>query len=273
MSEKIQFLIAALLFIAMFCALGFVVQRRRGGALAQELRQESERRELAEEELRGAYHHLRDLGRHLLALQEEERGRIAARIHDELGQALTAISLDVAWIESHQTRASDAIEQRFTAMKNVIGATLVTVRRLATELKPRILEESGLAAAIEWQIRDQCRRSNLEGSFTSEVLEVRSLLPDLAAAMFRNLQELLANVVRHANARRVRVTLEELKGDLVLTVADDGRGFDQEDLSSGSSFGFLQVRDRALYWGGTVDVKSQSGGGAVVEVRVPCQRI
>jgi signal transduction histidine kinase len=271
--ESKQFLIAAALCLA---AAGIAIKvaiGKRHRALADELRVESARRELGEEELKDAYRHLRNLGRHLIALQEEERGKIAVRIHDELGQALTALSLDVAWIESHLAEVPPKVQERLAEMKTVIRDSIETVRRLATELKPRILEEGGLVAAMEWQVRESCARAGLDGSFTADVQDPKSLLPDLVAAMFRNLQELLANVTRHAEARTVTVALEEKQGELVLTVTDDGRGFDPGMLTADSSFGFLQVRDRARYWGGTVEVLSEAGRGATVEVRLVIERI
>jgi len=261
-----------LILLLIFGAVAFFVQRKSLLRHSVELREEKQQGERAEEELRDAYRHLRDLGRHLLALQEEERGRIAARIHDELGQAMTAISQDVAWIEGKQPEISESIQQRYAGLQATIRSTLATVRRLSSELKPRILEESGLSEAMNWQVQQQCQRAGLESSFAAKVSHVETLLPDLALSLFRDLQELLANVVRHADAEMVVVTLMEEEGNLVLTVEDDGRGFSPASLESRTSFGFLQVRDRARYWGGTVTAGNQAEGGATVEVRVPLQR-
>ena len=262
----------AFVIAAASCAVRLAVLRKRQ-ALIDELRLETERRQLGEEELKMAYRHLRDLGRHLMSLQEEERGKIAVRIHDELGQALTALSLDVAWIESHVADPPPSVRERLAEMKTVIRSSVDTVRRLATKLKPRILEEEGLVAGAKWQTRDTCVRAGLEWSFSADVPDVESLDPDLVVSMFRNLQELLANIVRHAQAHSVTVELKEENGILRLTVTDDGRGFDAAELTSETSFGFLQVRDRALYWGGTVEARSEPGKGATVEVRLPVERV
>lgn len=240
---------------------------------SKNLEEELSRRQVVEDDLRASHRHLRNLARQLLSIQEDERGRIAGRIHDEFGQALTAMKLDLAWLEPRISLEQEAARSRWTAMLALVEGTIHKARQIATELKPRVLDELGLQATIEWLLRDLQDRSDLSCTFTCNLVAGDRFLPDLEITLFRVLQELLANVVRHAEANRILVSLDEARGRLVLTVSDDGRGLAPQAPTAEASFGLLQMKERVRYWGGSVEITSSPGGGTAVEIDLPAERV
>jgi signal transduction histidine kinase len=154
-------------------------------------------------------------------------------------------------------------------MSALIDETVGKVQRIASELRPRLLDEFGPVAAIEWQAKDLLSRSDLRCELHLDE-DLAGLDPEMAVSLFRIVQELLTNVLRHAGASRVEIRLGRDGGDLVLAVADDGRGFRPEAVSAGRSFGLLELEERARMWGGVVEISSRPGHGARVGVRIPC---
>lgn len=232
------------------------------------LQREIQQRRIAEEDLNTSYRDLRDLAHHLQSIQEEERGRIAAQIHDELGQVLTALKIDIAWIRQSLVDPSWKIEERFTSIGELIDTTVRTVRHIATELRPRILDELGIISAIKWQLEDHERRSGLEFELLCEPpdFEVEA---DVATAAFRSFQELMVNILRHAQATSVKVLLERQPATLKLSVRDDGDGLQNIDFRSDNSFGLLQVQERAKYWGGSMRIDTALGVGTAIKLEFP----
>ena len=237
-------------------------------ALEGALEREAQQRKEVEEDLRASYRHLRDLAHHLQSDQESERARIAAQIHDELGQSLTAIKMDLAWLRAKITGQPASVDSRIQAVVELADTTVKTVRRISTELRPQLLDELGLVAAIEWQARDYQERAGLECRSSCSV-DSKKIHPDLATAMFRSFQEMLTNVVRHAEATRVDVSLQELDDCLVLTVTDDGKGFSTKELSSGKSFGLRQIQERANFWAGSLQIERRHPKGMAITVAIP----
>ncbi len=207
---------------------------------------------------------LRALSERIEAAREDERTSIAREIHDELGQALTGLKLDLAWI-AH--RSQGEIRGRVIDMAAATDALLDTVRRISSELRPGILDEIGLRAAIEWQADDFAERNQIACSVHSEVGDLQ-LERNLATAVFRIFQEALTNVTRHANASRVDVTLRLERGHLRLEVADDGIGV-PEISPRNSSLGLLGMRERARRCGGDCTVRRREPRGTVVSLSVP----
>jgi PAS domain S-box-containing protein len=231
-------------------------------------------RRRAEEELRRSREQLSDLSAHLQWVREEERTGIAREIHDELGQALTALRMDVAWL---RTRLQDAeaplppregLLAKLEGMFELIDDTITRARRISSELRPGVLDDLGLEAAVEWQAQEFERRTGLR-------CQVRSLLPDLhlerdvSTALFRIFQEALTNVARHAAATRVDVEVRQEGGRVVLEVKDDGRGLNAEPGSGRLSLGMLGMRERARRLGGSVAWTSARGAGTVVQASIP----
>lgn len=237
-------------------------------ALEGALGREAQQRKEIEEDLRASYRHLRDLAHHLQSDQEAERARIAAQIHDQLGQSLTAIKMDLVWLRGKISNQPPTVDSRIEAVVELADTTVKTVRRIATELRPQLLDELGLVAAIEWQARDYQERAGLKCRSSCRV-DSKQIHPDLATAMFRSFQELLTNVVRHAEATRVDVSLREIDNSLVLTVTDDGKGFSTKELSSGKSFGLRQVQERANFWAGSLLIERCHPRGMAITVAIP----
>jgi signal transduction histidine kinase len=210
---------------------------------------------------------LRALNERMDAAREDERTGIAREIHDQLGQALTALKLDIAWLARRSGSGDgEAMREKLAEMSKNSDEILQSVRRISSELRPGVLDDLGLEAAIEWQAEDFHKR-------TGTPIEVRARLGDvrldrhLATSAFRIFQEALTNVTRHAGASRVEVDLHLDKGQLVLEVADDGVGL-PTDLRGGS-LGLLGMRERARRLGGDCLVARRDPRGTLVTLRLP----
>lgn len=224
-------------------------------------------RKLFEAELHKSHAEYRALAAHLESVREAERTRIAREIHDELGQMLTGLKYDVAWLEK-QYRDSSEVRDRLQEMNQQLKQTMDTVRRIAAELRPGVLDELGLTAAVEWLVRDFERRTGL-----AVRLEVTTrdlvLVREGATALFRVLQEGLTNVARHAQARSVIVFLREQGPELILEILDDGRGISEGELRRTGNFGLMGMRERISALRGCCDVRGLPGRGTMVRVSVP----
>jgi signal transduction histidine kinase len=208
---------------------------------------------------------LRALSERLEAAREDERTNIAREIHDELGQALTALKLDLAWV-AHRAEAPE-VERKLVEMSRATDGILETVRRIASELRPGILDEIGLRAALEWQADEFRRRTTIPCIVHSEVGELQ-LERGLATAVFRIFQEALTNVARHASATSVEVQLRLERGHLRLEISDDGIGV-PEIAPRNASLGLLGMRERARRCGGDCIVRRRQPRGTVVSLSVP----
>jgi PAS domain S-box-containing protein len=211
---------------------------------------------------------LRDLAGYLQDAREEERKRIAREVHDELGQALTALKFDVAQLQKWLPGDEPGLRERADAMAALIDASMRTVRRVSTELRPGLLDDLGLAAAIEWQVGEFAERTGIRCDLHLGEEDVR-LESEVATALFRVLQETLTNVARHAGASEVRVELVIDPREVVLRVRDDGRGISESEASSHQALGLLGVRERARSLGGGVRFDGVRGQGTTVTVRIP----
>ncbi len=222
-----------------------------------------------EDELSNSQNELRALAARLQEIREEERNHLARELHDEFGAALTALKLDLAWLKGHIAWAVPEIHERIDAMSKLIDITTQSVSRTATMLRPPLLDDFGLLAAIEWQAHDFQDRSGIECHLTAEEVELPA---DRATALFRIFQESLTNVARHAEATKVEISLTKKDGDIFFTMRDDGKGIPQEKLSSPASLGLLGMRERAYTFGGDLQIESGEGGGTTIGVRIPILR-
>ncbi|HEY3494000.1 MAG TPA: GAF domain-containing protein [Polyangiaceae bacterium] len=211
---------------------------------------------------------LRALSARIEAVREDERTSVAREIHDELGQSLTALKMDVAWIVRRAPNVPDGVLDKLKEMSSMTDCIIDQVRRISASLRPGVLDDLGLVAAVEWQVHDFERRTGTACSFTSNVRE-RLFERELSTAVFRMLQEALTNVARHANARHVAVRLEQDARGLSLEVTDDGTGITDEALSSTTSLGLLGLRERARRLGGTLLVSGAPERGTRVAVAIP----
>jgi PAS domain S-box-containing protein len=230
-------------------------------------------RKQAEAELRKSYQQLRDLSSRLQTIREDERSHIAREIHDELGQMLTVLKMDLALVErkiydGDSSRNHPAIFEQLEAMANMIDNIIRSVRRIATELRPEVLDELGLKEAIEWELDMFRERSGMGAQFLSNLNEV-NLDRNSSTALFRIFQETLTNILRHAQATEVSVVLEIRNGKLLLQIQDNGRGITEKELTGAHSLGILGMRERAMIMGGEVTIIGEAGRGTLVTVRVP----
>jgi PAS domain S-box-containing protein len=221
----------------------------------------------AHEELHLSREQLRALACRLETVREEERTDISREIHDELGQALTGLKLDIAWMKRRLPSDHAMIEQCSSILMRIDHA-LDAVRRIATELRPSVLDQLGLAAALEWQAQEFGARTGIHVAM--DIAVDGCTIPDqLGTSAFRILQESLTNVARHSMATNVDVRLTQTPTAFTLEIADDGVGFPQRRLESTSSLGVLGMRERALACGGDFSITCQPGVGTTVLLRVP----
>ena len=224
----------------------------------------------AQQELETSREQLRNLSLHLQSIREEERTRIAREIHDELGQSLTALKMDISWLGHRISETNPALQKKTGYMSKLIDGTIETVHRISSDLRPGLLDDLGLVAAIEWQTQDFERRCGLPCRAELSI-EDENIDRQLATAVFRILQETLTNVIRHAGATQVTVRLFAKNAALVLEVADNGRGVTRAQIDDPRSFGLIGMRERVHPWGGTVVIEGKENQGTRVTVTVPLQ--
>ena len=227
----------------------------------------TERRQV-EERLRESQRRLRALTARREAILEEERARISREIHDQLGQILTASKLDVAWMRDSLLGAPPEIRARLDELANRLDATVKTVRRITTELRPVVLDQLGLGPAVEWLARDFTHRTGLACS-VGAALDGHVLPPDTATGLFRILQEALTNVARHADAATVRIELWATNDTVCLEITDDGRGVSDEELARTDGLGIIGMRERAILLGGALELAVSEPTGTRVSVWAP----
>jgi signal transduction histidine kinase len=214
---------------------------------------------------------LRALSRHLQILIERERTRIAREIHDELGQELTGLKFDVSWLRDKALQSSSSSEpelEKLNATLQKIDAAIHSVRKIATELRPPVLDTLGLTAAIEWQAADFENRTGINCKL-SQMEEDIPVDRDCVTAVFRIFQESLTNIARHAKATEVRISLERRNGRLVLRLQDNGKGIQPEDVHGARSLGILGMQERVRLLNGELSIAGNDGHGTVVSVEIP----
>lgn len=215
---------------------------------------------------------LRALAVHLQSVREEEAKRIARELHDEMGAALTGLKMDLFWIERQLAQPAGpgtqhALTERIKSTMELVDSTIRNVRKLCRELRPAVLDQLGLATAIEWQASEFQSRTGIECD-VARCVDL-SIDPVRATAVFRIFQEVLTNVARHAEATKVWTILETRAGMLTLTVADNGRGM--AETVSGTRLGLMGMRERAFGVGGSLEISSTPGEGTTVCVRIPVE--
>ncbi|MBV8520025.1 MAG: hypothetical protein JO197_21715 [Acidobacteria bacterium] len=234
--------------------------------LTHAFNQMMDRREEADERMRSGERKLKALSERLLTVQEEERGRIARELHDDLGQSLTALKMDIVGLlqSTPQPPAQAALRERIL---RTLDSTVTAVQRISSELRPSMLDDLGLVAAIEAEARLLEERSGIECEVS--VAGDVAVDPEYTTMVYRIVQEALTNVVRHSNATRVEVRLRNRAEELLLEIRDDGRGVRADELESPTSFGLIGIRERVAMVGGSVQFEGVDGRGTIVSVRIP----
>ena len=234
------------------------------------LRDITERRR-AEEALERSYEELRQLSETMNEVREAERTRIARELHDELAQWLTALKMDVSWVASRLPGEQRQLLDRTEKMKQLVDATVTSVRRIAADLRPVMLDDLGLVPALENLLHDLSQRTGIVVSLEADSDRLDFGEP-LATSVYRMVQEALTNVARHAGATEVRVTMGYEGENLAVRVRDNGRGFDGEAAARKKSYGVLGIRERAHTLGGGAHIARLEAGGTLVEIMIPAAR-
>ena len=218
--------------------------------------------------LKESYEELRLLASRLQDIREEERTSMAREIHDELGQQLTGLKMDVSWLTRRPDLNDNVSREKIKGILTVVDGAVNTVRRLAAELRPSLLDDLGLEEALEWHSMQFKQRSGIRTSFV-QFGEKQPLPSSVATGLFRIYQEALTNVARHARAGRVTAVLDSSKERVALTISDDGKGFDVRSIESKKTLGLLGMKERALMMGAHYEFISQPGQGTMIQVSVP----
>lgn len=225
-------------------------------------------RQKVKDELLRSRQELRNLSRHLQSVKEEESKRIAREIHDELGQALTGLKIDLSRLslrlkdpQLDRAQTLDKIE----SMMSLLDKTINVIQKISSELRPGLLDDLGLVPAIEWQAQEFENRTGIRCRLSSDAPDI-PVEPDCATAVFRIVQEALTNVVRHANADLVNINIEREGQKLHLMIRDNGRGISQEEVSSSNSLGLIGMRERLLPLGGTIQITGLPGKGTTLHL-------
>ncbi len=236
----------------------FVDLHRKGAELAKEI---AERR-AAEEKLRA-------LAAHQISVREDERAHIAREIHDELGQVLTGLKMDVTMLAAKLHEKSQL--EKTAAMCALIDSSIEAVRRISSGLRPEVLDDMGLVAGIGWQAQEFQKRTGIR-CHVKLPAESTSFSSDVSINTFRIFQEILTNVARHARARRLDIELQCTPQELLLEVADNGIGISESDANGSRSLGLLGMQERALRLGGAVQISGVRGEGTRVRLSIPHER-
>ncbi|HEY6722250.1 MAG TPA: response regulator [Burkholderiales bacterium] len=231
------------------------------------IREIAERRRI-EEHLRKSEENLRALAAHLQSVREEEWTRIAREIHDEFGQALTGLKMDLTWVANRLPKDQRALAEKTKSMFGLIDDTIQSVRKIASRLRPEVLDQLGLTAAIEWHAADFRKRTGLR-CMLSLPSDAPVLDRERSTAAFRIFQELLTNIARHANATRIDVVMRVESGALVLKVEDNGKGIAESEVYSSKSLGLLGIRERVLPFGGAIEIAGFPDKGTQARVSIP----
>jgi PAS domain S-box-containing protein len=234
-------------------------------------------RKRVQEALINSRNQLEALAVRLESVREEERTRIALEVHDVLGQALTALKLDMSWVSKRITESIEPVQlaavlARLASALELLDSTIQSVREIATTLRPGVLDQLGLEAAVEWQAQEFHNRTGISCETTIWPHNI-ALGPDQSTALFRILQEILTNVARHAKATNVHIRLEQSGEYVSLQVRDNGRGITDVEQSGPKAFGLMGMRLRVQQQGGVFDIQGVSGTGTAVTVRIPLYRV
>jgi two-component system sensor histidine kinase UhpB len=233
----------------------------------------TDRREV-EMELRRSHEELRNLSQHLQSVREKESKRIASEIHDELGQQLTALKMDLSWLSNRvpfYEKDNKKTIEKINTMSNLIDRTIQVVQKISAELRPGLLDDLGLVPAIEWLAQDFQTRTNIRCKvhFHSDEIE---LDPDCSTAIYRISQEALTNIARHAKASLVDIYLKQESGVVILEISDNGKGIKENEICAPSSLGLMGMRERVRTFGGELNIIGAPNKGTTLKASLPRER-
>lgn len=225
-------------------------------------------RKQAEEKLKRTSKLLRELATHLQSVREEERTMIAQEIHDELGQVLTALKIQISLLANKLNKNQQALKEKINSLSDMIDASVESVQKISSKLRPGILDELGLIAAIEWQAEDFEKLTNIKCSLSLPKAEI-VLEKNKSTAIFRIFQEALTNIARHSQATKTAISLLNHQSNIYLEILDNGKGITQEQIRDFKSLGIHGMEERAMVFGGQVYIEGIAGKGTTVKVEIP----
>ena len=255
------------------CMITATVQRAEDGTITGyqgTIRDVSEYKR-AEEALTKSREQLRALSAYLQSAREQERTSIAREIHDDLGQSLTALKMDLSWMRKRVSEDQQPLIGKMQSMSELVDMTIGTVKRIITDLRPGLLDDLGLEAAVEWQVEEFEKRTGIKCKARLDI-EEHILDPERSTAIFRILQETLTNVLRHSKATEISISLTERDGQVVLVASDNGKGITKKQISQPGSFGLMGIQERAHVFGGNMEIVGVRGKGTTVTVSIPIER-
>jgi signal transduction histidine kinase len=212
--------------------------------------------------------HQQEISAKLEKVREEERTRIAREIHDELGQQLTAIKMDLSWLLKKSGSEKSEIERITKGLIKLVDETVVKVRRISTNLRPAILDDLGLFPALEWQCESFEKRTKIKCSLNISMNETE-FEADFSTTVFRIFQEALTNITRHSGATEVKINLSEKDNVLKLIINDNGSGLSDDELNQNQSLGIVGMRERAMLFGGKLTIYGSQESGTTVSLEIP----
>jgi signal transduction histidine kinase len=236
--------------------------------LAQKVAERTGELSEANAELTKMTNDLRKLSNHLQDIREQERKHIAREIHDELGQLLTAMKFDVAWLHKKLAATDEAIFEKLKSLDEQLDDLIRSIRKISADLRPSLLDDIGLEAAMEWHLNEFKKRTGIDYSFEETNHDLK--LPDpVKTVLFRIFQESLTNIARHSNAKHIQVHLARAKDAISMTVKDNGKGFDPQVLNTSNSLGILGMKERVAELNGRFTISSSPKSGTCISTWLP----
>jgi PAS domain S-box-containing protein len=226
-------------------------------------------RKRAEQDLNDSYQQIRRLTAYLQKVREDERANIAREIHDELGQQLTVMKMDISWMKKKVKNGDiEPLPAKMDEVLSIIDGTVSSVRRIATDLRPSLLDDIGLIAAIEWEVDMFTKRTGIKVNLVKP--DAISAMPnEYITGLYRILQESLTNIIRHASATQVDIHLKNQNNEFILYIEDNGTGFDMNIVAGKKTLGLLGIKERSVMMQGVFTINSEPLKGTKLEVKVP----
>jgi signal transduction histidine kinase len=221
-----------------------------------------------EKQLETSRRELRNLTAHLLSVREDERQHVAREIHDELAQTLTTLNMELLYLDKKLPKSSTSLHAITDSMAKVIDSSIETVKKISSDLRPKLLDDLGLQAAIKWHIKKLSEKGGTECNISLDFIE-NHIHRNHAITVFRIFQEAVTNVIRHANASKIEVFLKEYAGSLLIRVNDNGMGITKEQISSSGSLGLIGLRERVRLCKGNIKISGAPDKGTSISVSIP----
>lgn len=230
-----------------------------------------QRREV-EKKLKISQEQLKKLSAHLQTVREEERSHIAHELHDEIGQLLTVLKINMFWLKTKFKESQKPLPSKIDKMMELIDQVIQTTRRISTELRPVVLDHFGIEAAIEWQAKKFEEQTGIKCDIILPKDKV-TLDSEVSITIFRIWQEVLTNVYRHAKATSVKLILQDKKNKLILRIQDNGKGIKEKEISNPNTFGLLGIQERINFFDGEIKIKGIKDKGTSIIICLPKTKV